>query len=143
VRALVYFPLVGPLLYRVNIAAPVIRMMYRRHVYADEQHLTPVLLDEKVAVARRSGGRYASVSFVTGALDPVRSRESLLALIRAPSAPGMVVTAPQIPPRSRSEIDALAEVSGVTVCHVPDGTLGVHEEYAATVTAAIRPFLLS
>lgn len=142
-RALFYLPILGPLLYRMNVATPVIRMMYRGHVYADARHLTPALLREKCRVARRPGGRYASVSFVTGALDPVHSREEFLALVRAARAPLMVVTAPQIPPRSRAEIEALADVAGIVFARVPAGALGVHEEFAASVAATVRSFLLA
>ena len=141
VRALVYAPLAGSLVYRLNVMTPVIRMMYRGHVYADPRSLTDELLREKRRIARRPGGRYGSASFVTGTLDPVRSREEFLALAREAGVPVMVVTAPQIPPRSRAEIDALAREAGVTLGHVPAGALGVHEEFPEQVAACIRPFL--
>jgi hypothetical protein len=39
VRALVYAPLAGSLVYRLNVMTPVIRMTYRGHVYADPSDL--------------------------------------------------------------------------------------------------------
>lgn len=141
VRTLVYFPLIGSLLYRLNVMGPVIGMMYRRHVYADPRRLTDERLREKLRVARRPGGRYGSTSFVTGMLDAVRSRQEFLTLAREAGTPVMAVTAPQIPPRSRAEIEALAQEAGVTLCRVPAGALGVHEEFPERVAACIRPFL--
>jgi hypothetical protein len=96
---------------------------------------------EKLRIARRPGGRYGSASFVTGALDPVRSRQEFLTLAREAGVPVMAVTAPQIPPRSRAEIEALEREPDVTLCRVPAGALGVHEEFPEEVAACIRRFL--
>jgi pimeloyl-ACP methyl ester carboxylesterase len=143
VRALVYAPLVGPLVYRLNIMMPVIGMMLRGHVYADPRSLSDERLREKQRIARRAGRRYGSASFVTGALDPVRSRQEFLTLAREAGVPVMAVVAPQIPPRSRAEIEALGHEAGVALCHVPAGALGVHEEFPQQVATCIRPFLHS
>jgi hypothetical protein len=53
----------------------------------------------------------------------------------------MAVIAPQIPPRSRAEIEALGSEAGVTLCAARKGALGVHEECPEEVAACIRPFL--
>jgi hypothetical protein len=50
--AVIRAPLIGPALYRLNVAKPVIAAMYRRHVYADRNRITPEFLGQKTAVAR-------------------------------------------------------------------------------------------
>jgi hypothetical protein len=44
------------------------------------------------------------------------------------------------PPKSKAEMFALAEVSGVTSVTLP-GTLGMHEEYPIELYEVIHPFL--
>lgn len=45
-------------------------------------------------------------------------------------------------PRSKSEMQALSELPGISSVELPDGKLGVHEEFAAETAAVIRRFLL-
>jgi pimeloyl-ACP methyl ester carboxylesterase len=141
VRALVDAPVVGPALYRLNVAVPVIAAMYRRHVYADPKRITPEFLELKVAIARRSGGRFASAAFVTGTLDPVRDRESFLALATPPPAPTLVIYGADTPPRSRLEMEGLAALPGIESHCLARGSLGVHEEEADAVAGVALPFL--
>jgi hypothetical protein len=54
----------------------------------------------------------------------------------------MVVIGEQAPPKSKAEMEALAELPAVQVKRLP-GTLGMHEEYATEIAAAITPFLLA
>jgi pimeloyl-ACP methyl ester carboxylesterase len=141
VRAAVVAPVVGPALYRLNVATPVIAAMYRRHVYADPKRITPESLEPKVAAARRPGGRFGSAAFVTGALDPVRDRESFLALATPPPAPTLVIYGADTPPRSRLEMEDLAALSGIESHCLARGSLGVHEEEADAVVGVALPFL--
>jgi hypothetical protein len=115
--------------------------MYRRHVYANPDRVTAELLHLKSAVARRSGGRSGSAAFVTGALDPVRDRQSFLALTSPVAASILIVYGADTPPRSRAEMEALAALPGIESCRLEVGSLGIHEEDAGAVIAAIGPFL--
>lgn len=141
IRSVIRAPAIGPLLYRMNVSRPVIAAMYRRHVYADRGRITPDFVASKEAVARHAGGRFGSAAFVTGALDPVRSRDSFLALARAQTAPILVVYGAQTPPRSRAEIEALAALPGIQGRCLERGSLGIHEEEPAAVAAAVAPVL--
>jgi pimeloyl-ACP methyl ester carboxylesterase len=115
--------------------------MYRRHVYADPGRISPEFLDQKVAVARRKGGRFGSAAFVTGALDPVRDRNAFLTLASPPPAPTLVVYGADAPPRSRTEMEALAELPGIQSCLLSGGALGIHEEEPDAVAGAVEHFL--
>lgn len=87
-------------------------------------------------------------TFVTGALDPVcdlvcgdrHEREQMLAWVRSLTVPLLVVTAEQAPPQSQADMVALSKLPNVQGCGLP-GSLGLHEEYAPEVAAAILPFL--
>src|SRR5262249_26657889 len=73
-------PLLGPVLYKLNVNRFVVQMMGRGHVYVDPDWLGGVRLAEKLAVTGAAGARHASVRFVAGELDPVRSRAEFLSL---------------------------------------------------------------
>ncbi len=134
-------PVIGPALYRLNVAGPVIAAMYRRHVYADAGRVTTAFVAGKAAIARRPGGRFGSAAFVTGGLDLVRDRASFLALASPPPAPTLIVYGGSTPPRSRDEIEALAALPGIEVQRFDAGSLGVHEEQPDLVAEALGPFL--
>ena len=139
-RRVLETPVVGPLLFRANVSRPVVRMMMRAHVYADEAHVTDQVLAAKLTVTRRPRARFATAAFVTGELDPVRSRQSFLDLLR-PDLPPILLLRPRgAPHRSGAEMDALAETGAVTRVDVP-GALAPHEEYPDEVAAAILAFL--
>ncbi len=141
VRSLVRAPLIGSALYRLNTAAPVIALMYRRHVYANPERVTRSFIRSKQAVARQRGARYASVAFVTGGLDTVASREAFRQLIVPPPAPLLIVYGAETPPRSRAEIEALRPLEGIEFRAVGGGSLGVHEEQPEAVLQIVMPFL--
>jgi pimeloyl-ACP methyl ester carboxylesterase len=141
VRSLVRAPVVGPALYRLNTAAPVIALMYRRHVYANRHAVTRELLERKQSIARRPRARFGSVAFVTGGLDSVTTREAFHALLVPPTAPLKIVYGTASPPRSRAEIEALPAAAGVEIEAVAGGSLGMHEELPDAVFRAIAPFL--
>jgi len=69
-------PVLGPLVYRLNVNRLAVRYMGAGHVYADPAFLRGERLREKLKVVRAPGARFASVRFVTGRLDPLASREA-------------------------------------------------------------------
>jgi pimeloyl-ACP methyl ester carboxylesterase len=138
---LVDLPVVGPLLYKLNVNRVVVRYMAAGHVYADPAWLSDERQREKLAVARARGSRFASIRFVTGELDPVETREQFLALARQAAVPMLMVYGDQTPPRSRAEMEALATVHGVRSVCIPRGKLSLHEEFADQVAQVIAPFL--
>lgn len=142
VRQLVRSPLLGQGLYKLNTAPSFLSWMYRRHVYTDASKLTPAFIDRKHQSTQQPGARFAPAAFVTGALDPVHSRDDFLAWFEALSIPVMVVIGEQAPPKSKAEMEVLAALPGVQVKRLP-GTLGLHEELATEVATAMAPFLLA
>jgi pimeloyl-ACP methyl ester carboxylesterase len=140
-RGLLDNPIVGPLLYRLNVSAPVVRHMAREHVYQQSQWLQGARLDAKLAVTRARGARHASVRFVSGALDMVGSRAQWLALAAQVDIPILQVYGEHTPRRSRAEMESLAQLSQVRSVRLPHGRLAVHEEYPDEVAAAVLPFL--
>lgn len=140
VRGLVRSPLLGQFLYKLNTTPSFLSWMYRRHVYTDATKLTPEFIDRKHQITQQPGARFAPAAFVTGALDPAGNRDEFLTWFQSLTIPVMVVVSEQAPPKSKAEMDALAEFPGVQIKRFP-GTLGLHEEYAAEVSEAILPFL--
>jgi pimeloyl-ACP methyl ester carboxylesterase len=139
-RRLVGMPVIGEALYRLNTLRSVIGLMYRRHVYAEASCVSPAFVTKKQGVARRPGARLASVAFVTGQLDPVTDRGAFLALFEPPPVPTLVFCGNATPPRSKAEMAALAERSGIDLRWMP-GSLGLHEEYAQTIADPIVRFV--
>jgi hypothetical protein len=78
---------------------------------------------------------------VTGALDPIETSEQFLALARQAAIPMLTVYGDQTPPRSRAEMEALANVEGIQSIRLPRGRLSLHEEFAAGVAEIIAEFL--
>ena len=132
---------IGPLIYRLNVNQPVVRYMGAGHVYVDRGFLTGERLREKLAVTRAPGARFASVRFVTGRLDPLRSRDELIDLARRTAVPILLAYGAETPPRSRAEMEALAALPNVTSVRLPCGKLAVHEEFPDVTVEAIAPFL--
>lgn len=140
-RAAIDHPVIGPLLYRLNVNRYVVRKMAREHVYSEPNWLAQNRLAAKLAVTRAPGARHASVCFVTGALDRVGSRKEFLELVRRANVPILVIYGAETPPRSRAEMEALAELPGVRVNRLAKGKLGIHEEFPEAVVDAIKAFL--
>jgi pimeloyl-ACP methyl ester carboxylesterase len=134
-------PVLGTLLYKLNVNRVVVRFMAAGHVYTDPAWLSGERLREKLAVTRARGARYASIRFVTGALDPVESREQFLALARQAEIPMLTVYGDQTPPRSRAEMEALVNVDGMQSVCLQKGKLSLHEEFANQVAEIIAAFL--
>jgi len=135
-------PIIGPLLYRLNVNRFVIGMMGRGHVYEDSTWLTEDRMGAKVMVTRAPGTRHASARFVTGCLDPFRSREDQLAAVRRIVDPMLNVFAENTPPKSKAEMEALAELPGVKTVRLPVGKLSVYEEFPDEVANVVREFLI-
>ena len=132
---------VGALLYRINVSPIVIKAMAREHVYDDPMWLTGERLAAKLAVTRAPGARHGSVRFVTGALDRVGSRADFLELARRAAVPLLVVYGARTPPKSRAEIEALAELPGVRSHCLARGKLSVHEEFPDEVAQLVSSFI--
>jgi pimeloyl-ACP methyl ester carboxylesterase len=134
-------PVVGPLLYGLNVNRFVIRYMAAGHVYSDRTWLHGERLREKLAVTRARGARFSSVRFVTGKLDLLVTRAEFLDLARRSKIPMLMIYGAQTPSRSRKEMEAFATVRGVQSVCLPQGKLSVHEEFHNQVTDAIEDFL--
>jgi len=141
IRRLIYAPVIGELLYRLNVSRPVVQMMYRRHVFADPAFLSHNLLADRMRVARQPGARFASACFVTGALDPFDDRAAFLAAARRVQGPILMLYGPDTPPRSRAEMTALADLPGIESRLLGRGTLGMAEEFAGDIAPLIDGFL--
>jgi pimeloyl-ACP methyl ester carboxylesterase len=134
-------PVLGPLLYGLNVNRLMVRHMGAGHVYADPAFLEGERLRDKLAVVRAPGARFASVRFVTGRLDPLASREAFLDVARRVTAPILSIYGAETPPKSRAEMEALAAVPSVRTVRLPHGKLAVHEEFPDATMDAIGPFL--
>lgn len=140
VKELVRTPLLGQALYSLNTQPGFLKWMYRRHVFVDEQRLTPDYIQQRHASTQQPGARYAPAAFVTGGLDPVPSREAFLQGLESLACPVMVVVAEQAPPASKAEMEAIAALPEMQSTRLP-GTLGQAEEYGSAVAEAVFPFL--
>jgi pimeloyl-ACP methyl ester carboxylesterase len=143
VQQLVRLPLLGQFLYKLNTQPSFLSWMYRRHVFTDAAHLTPDFIAQKWQSTQAPGARFGPAAFVTGGLDPMLQRADYLACFHGLATPVMVLIGEQTPPKSRTEMEVLADfsdISNVRVQRYP-GSLGMHEEYATTLIEAISPFL--
>jgi hypothetical protein len=134
-------PILGPLIYWLNVNPLVVRRMVAGHVYADPGYFTGERLHEKLAVVRADGARFASVRFVTGRLDPLADREAFLECGRRTKSKILVIYGADTPRKSRGEVEALAALPGIRSVRLPHGKLSVHEEFADETVDAITPFL--
>ena len=141
IRRLIEVPVLGPLLYRLNVSSVVVRSMVAGHVYSDPAWLAGERLQEKRKVTRAKGARFASVGFVTGGLDRVESRAQFLQLAESAAVPILLVLGNETPTRSRAEMEALSALPGVETVRLPRGKLSVYEEFPDEVFAAVEPFL--
>lgn len=137
IRRAVEAPVIGELLYRINISPPIIGRMMKAHVYGDRESVTPGVVRAKHAITRQHNGRFGTAAFVTGGLDPVGSRDEFLGLFDEGLPPVLMLRPEKAPRRSGAEMDALAASGRVLTRSVP-GALSPHEEHAAAVAAAIR-----
>ena len=142
ISRMVDWPVVGDLLYRLNVNRFMVRKMALGHVYAEPSSLSEARFEEKLAVTRASGARHSSIRFVAGELDPMATREAFLSAARQVNDLIMVVYGAETPPRSRAEIEALAGLPNVVAAVVAHAKLAVHEEFPDEVATTIKKFLL-
>jgi pimeloyl-ACP methyl ester carboxylesterase len=133
--------LLGPLLYRLNVNQPVVRMMARGHVYADPTWLRSERLAEKLAVVRAPGARHASIRFVTGMLDPFTSHADFIETATKITEPMLVLYGAATPRRSKAEMQSLAALPHVQAVELPIGKLSIHEEFPDAVAEAVKSFV--
>lgn len=132
IRNLVRSPLLGQALYGLNTHPEFLKWMYQRHVYVDQDKLTPEFINAKHQITQQPGARFAPAAFVTGGLDPMSDREEWLTVGRSLSLPLKMLIPEQAPPKSTAEMEALATLPQIQNQRIP-GTLGTYEEYAAEV----------
>lgn len=140
IRETVRSPILGDILYSLNTAPPFLSYMYQSHVFTDPKILTSNFMDRKWQITQQPGGKFAPVAFVTGALDPVQTSSEFLSLFNSISLPIMVIIGKQCPPKSKQEMDTLAQLPNVQSRRLP-GSLGMHEEFPQEIAAEILPFL--
>jgi pimeloyl-ACP methyl ester carboxylesterase len=141
IRRMIELPGLGPFLYRLNVSSFVVRRMVSGHVYSDPAWLRGARLKDKRRVMDAAGARFASVAFVTGALDRVANRTEFLALGNGTKIPILLIYGDETPQRSLAEIEALAKLPGVATARLVRGKLSVHEEFPDDVAAAMGRFL--
>ncbi len=141
IRRLIELPGLGHLLYRLNVSSFVVRRMVAGHVYSDPAWLCGERLMNKRKVMDAKGARFASVAFVTGALDRAASRAEFLGLAGGAGVPILLIYGSETPRSSLAEMEALAQLPGVETVCLAHGKLSVYEEFPDEVVAALRPFL--
>jgi len=134
-------PVLGQILYRLNVNPAMVRMMARGHVYADPDWLTEERFTQKMAVVTSAGARHGAIRFVTGMLDPMASHSSFIETARRVKDPILVVYGAATPRRSKAEMETLASVPHVRSVELSHGKLAVHEEFPDAVAEAVRSFL--
>jgi pimeloyl-ACP methyl ester carboxylesterase len=134
-------PVLGQLLYRLNVNPAMVRMMARGHVYADPDWLTGERFTQKMAVATGAGARHAAIRFVTGMLDPMPNHSLFIETAKRVKDPILVIYGAATPRRSKAEMETLASVPHVRSVELPHGKLAVHEEFPDAVAEAVKSFL--
>ncbi|ERM94471.1 uncharacterized protein LOC18422219 [Amborella trichopoda] len=137
-------PAVGWMMYNMLVSnEKSIQSQYESHVYADPENVTPSIISSRYALTKRKGARYAPAAFLTGLLDPVKSREEFLELFKKLDGkiPILVVSTKSAPKRSKGEMSALNGVEGVTKFVEVPGALLPQEEYPAIVADELYKFL--
>lgn len=128
-RQLVLLPVVGPIFYHLNTSRFILKLMLRRHVWVDTSLLTAKQIFEQQKLSRRSGSRFASISFVSGGFDPAGDRSWWFEQVKRLKCSMHVVVAMDAPPRSKREMDLLADYAQ-QVSEIK-GRLGLHQEFGA------------
>ncbi|KAJ4974200.1 hypothetical protein NE237_007374 [Protea cynaroides] len=143
-RSTLRTPAVGWMMYNVLVSnEKAIKSQYKSHVYADPENVTPSIIENRYALTKQKGSRYLPAAFLTGLLDPVKSREEFLELFAAleGKTPVFVVSTTGSPKRSKAEMDALEGAKGVSKFVKVPGALLPHEEYPTSVAEELYRFL--
>lgn len=137
-------PAVGWMMYNVLVSnKKSIQSQYKSHVYADSTNVTPAMIESRYELTKQKGARYVPAAFLTGLLDPVKTREEFVELFEGLEGklPVLVVSTSGAPKRSKAEMEALREAKGVTKFVEVSGALLPHEEYPSLVASEIYSFL--
>lgn len=120
-----------------------IQSQYKSHVYANPENVTPDIIESRYALTKREGARYVPAAFLTGLLDPVKSREEFVGLFAGLEGrmPVLVVSTSGSPKRSKAEMEALREAKGVSKFVEVPGALLPQEEYPIIVAEELYKFL--
>ncbi|XP_021733842.1 uncharacterized protein LOC110700592 [Chenopodium quinoa] len=138
-------PALGWMMYNVLVSNEnAIQSQYKSHVYADPANVTPEIVQSRYALTKKEGARYVPAAFLTGLLDPVKSREEFLDIFASMEGniPVLVVSTSGAPKRSKAEMEALRGAKGVTKFVEVPGALLPQEEYPKAVAEEIQKFLL-
>lgn len=121
-----------------------IQSQYKSHVYADAENVTPEIIESRYELTKQKGARYVPAAFLTGLLDPVKSREEFVELFSGleGALPVLVMSTAGAPKRSKAEMEALRESKGVSKFVEVPGALLPQEEYPAVVAEELYRFLL-
>ncbi|XP_024977005.1 uncharacterized protein LOC112514651 [Cynara cardunculus var. scolymus] len=137
-------PAVGWMMYNVLVSnKKSIQSQYKSHVYADSTNVTPGMIESRYELTKQKGARYVPAAFLTGLLDPVKSREEFIELFQGLEGKlaVLVVSTSGAPKRSKAEMEALREAKGVSKYVEVSGALLPHEEYPNLVANEIYSFL--
>lgn len=137
-------PAVGWMMYNVLVSnKKSIQSQYKSHVYADSTNVTPAIIESRYKLTKQNGARYVPAAFLTGQLDPVKTREEFLELFEGleGKVPVLVVSTSGAPKRSKAEMEALREAKGVSKFVEVKGALLPHEEYPNLVASELYSFL--
>ncbi|XP_024521076.1 uncharacterized protein LOC9632381 [Selaginella moellendorffii] len=137
-------PAVGWALYNALVSSRSnIRKQYESHVYSESSNVTDAIVDSRLALTKLPGARYAPAAFLTGLLDPVKSREEFVELFGAldGKVPALVMVSTASPRRSRAEMEALRDAKGVAKLVEIPGALLAHEEFPGRVASELYEFL--
>ncbi|XP_072980117.1 uncharacterized protein [Typha angustifolia] len=137
-------PAVGWMMYNVLVSnEKAIQSQYKSHVYANPDNVTPSIVESRYELTKRKGARYVPAAFLTGLLDPVKSREEFLKLFAELDGeiPVLVVSTASAPKRSKAEMDALKGAKGVSKFVEVPGALLPQEEYPLAVADELYSFL--
>lgn len=120
-----------------------IQSQYKSHVYANPENVTSDIVESRYALTKRDGARYVPAAFLTGLLDPVKSREEFVELFEGLEGriPVLVVSTSGAPKRSKAEMEALREAEGVSKFVEVPGALLPQEEYPILVADELYRFL--
>nr|GMD07696.1 NAD(P)-dependent glyceraldehyde-3-phosphate dehydrogenase [Ipomoea batatas] len=137
-------PAVGWMMYNVLVSnEKSIESQYKSHVYANPDNVTSSIIESRYALTTRKGARYVPAAFLTGLLDPVKSREEFVQLFAGlqGGTPILVISTSGSPKRSKAEMEALREAEGVSKYVEVPGALLPQEEYPEKVAEELYRFL--
>ena len=142
ISRMVDWPVVGELLYRLNVNRFMVRKMALGHVYAESSSLSEARFEEKLAVTQASGARHSSIRFVAGELDPMATSGG----VPRCGAAGQRSDHSRVRDRDAAKIPrgdgSFGGLPNVVTAVVPHAKLAVHEEFPDEVAATIKKFLV-